>query len=95
MIRCSWGEGGSLTYVAHRHSEDDEDDEELPPQAAVCRCSQPLSGFSGRSPEDEMMLHAVMKANPGSDFIYVVDTRPKVTPTVARARSDLPCTVQT
>ncbi|KAF3851770.1 hypothetical protein F7725_005125 [Dissostichus mawsoni] len=35
-------------------------------QAAVCRCSQPLSGFSGRCQEDEAMLQALMKANPGS-----------------------------
>ncbi|KAI4832244.1 hypothetical protein KUCAC02_015218 [Chaenocephalus aceratus] len=49
--------------------------------AAVCRCSQPLSGFSGRCQEDEAMLQALMKANPGSDYIYVVDTRPKVTHT--------------
>lgn len=27
-----------------------------------------------------MMLQALMKSNPGSDYIYVVDTRPKVTP---------------
>uniref|UniRef100_A0A3P9LJ15 Myotubularin related protein 7b n=1 Tax=Oryzias latipes TaxID=8090 RepID=A0A3P9LJ15_ORYLA len=53
--------------------------------AAVCRCSQPLSGFSGRSQEDEMMLQAVMKANPGSDFIYVVDTRPKLNAMANRA----------
>uniref|UniRef100_A0A672FZX0 Myotubularin related protein 7b n=1 Tax=Salarias fasciatus TaxID=181472 RepID=A0A672FZX0_SALFA len=46
--------------------------------AAVCRCSQPLSGFSGRCQEDEMMLQAVMKSNPGSEYIYVVDTRPKL-----------------
>uniref|UniRef100_A0A673BC71 Myotubularin-related protein 7-like n=1 Tax=Sphaeramia orbicularis TaxID=375764 RepID=A0A673BC71_9TELE len=46
--------------------------------AAVCRCSQPLSGFSGRCHEDEMMLQALMKSNPGSDYIYVVDTRPKL-----------------
>lgn len=26
-----------------------------------------------------MMLQALMKSNPGSDYIYVVDTRPKVT----------------
>lgn len=25
------------------------------------------------------MLQALMKSNPGSDYIYVVDTRPKVT----------------
>lgn len=46
--------------------------------AAVCRCSQPLSGFSGRCQEDEMMLQAIMKSNPGSEYIYVVDTRPKL-----------------
>ncbi|XP_072322060.1 phosphatidylinositol-3-phosphate phosphatase MTMR7-like, partial [Eucyclogobius newberryi] len=46
--------------------------------AAVCRCSQPLSGFSGRCQEDEIMLQAIMKSNPGSDYIYVVDTRPKL-----------------
>ncbi|XP_028258666.1 myotubularin-related protein 7-like isoform X2 [Parambassis ranga] len=53
--------------------------------AAVCRCSQPLSGFSGRSQEDEMMLQAVMKSNPGSDYIYVVDTRPKLNAMANRA----------
>lgn len=46
--------------------------------AAVSRCSQPLSGFSGRCQEDEMMLQAIMKSNPGSEYIYVVDTRPKL-----------------
>lgn len=49
-----------------------------PPQASICRSSQPLSGFSARCLEDEQMLQAIRKANPGSDFIYVVDTRPKV-----------------
>ncbi|KAF7649309.1 hypothetical protein LDENG_00143530 [Lucifuga dentata] len=53
--------------------------------AAVCRCSQPLSGFSGRCQEDEAMLQAVMKSNPGSDFIYVVDTRPKLNAMANRA----------
>ncbi|KAK1341798.1 hypothetical protein QTO34_016548 [Cnephaeus nilssonii] len=46
--------------------------------ASICRSSQPLSGFSARCLEDEQMLQAIRKANPGSDFIYVVDTRPKV-----------------
>ncbi|XP_020788650.1 myotubularin-related protein 7b isoform X1 [Boleophthalmus pectinirostris] len=46
--------------------------------AAICRCSQPLSGFSGRCTEDEMMLQTIMKSNPGSEYIYVVDTRPKL-----------------
>ncbi|XP_076001489.1 phosphatidylinositol-3-phosphate phosphatase MTMR7-like [Genypterus blacodes] len=53
--------------------------------AAVCRCSQPLSGFSGRCQEDELMLQAVMKSNPGSEFIYVVDTRPKLNAMANRA----------
>ena len=49
----------------------------LSPQASICRSSQPLSGFSARCLEDEQMLQDIRKANPGSDFIYVVDTRPK------------------
>ncbi|XP_061686068.1 myotubularin-related protein 7b isoform X8 [Syngnathoides biaculeatus] len=53
--------------------------------AAVCRCSQPLSGFSGRCQEDELMLQAVMKSNPGSPYIYVVDTRPKLNAMANRA----------
>ncbi|KAJ3614936.1 hypothetical protein NHX12_018505, partial [Muraenolepis orangiensis] len=35
--------------------------------------------------EDEQMLTAVMKANPGSDFIYVVDTRPRLNAMANRA----------
>lgn len=49
-------------------------------QAALCRCSQPLAGFSARCLEDEQMLQAIREANPGSPFMYVVDTRPKVPP---------------
>ncbi|XP_062495010.1 myotubularin-related protein 7 isoform X3 [Pezoporus occidentalis] len=53
--------------------------------ASICRSSQPLSGFSARCLEDEQMLQAVRKANPGSDFIYVVDTRPKLNAMANRA----------
>ncbi|XP_058241082.1 myotubularin-related protein 7b isoform X3 [Hemibagrus wyckioides] len=53
--------------------------------AAVCRSSQPLSGFSTRSPEDEQMLQAIMKSNPASEFMYVVDTRPKLNAMANRA----------
>ncbi|XP_030622027.1 myotubularin-related protein 7a [Chanos chanos] len=53
--------------------------------AAVCRSSQPLSGFSARCLEDEHMLEAVMKSNPGSRFMYVVDTRPKMNAVAYRA----------
>ena len=42
------------------------------------RCSQPLAGFSARCVEDEQMLQALLKANPKSNIMYVVDTRPKV-----------------
>uniref|UniRef100_A0A8D3D5K3 Myotubularin related protein 7a n=1 Tax=Scophthalmus maximus TaxID=52904 RepID=A0A8D3D5K3_SCOMX len=48
--------------------------------AAICRSSQPLSGFSARCLEDEQMLEAILRSNPRSDFMYVVDTRPKVRP---------------
>lgn len=47
-------------------------------KAAICRCSQPLSGFSARCLEDEIMLNCVLGTNPNSSFMYVVDTRPKV-----------------
>ncbi|XP_042196613.1 myotubularin-related protein 8 [Callorhinchus milii] len=53
--------------------------------AAICRCSQPLSGFSARCVEDEQMLQAISKANPGSPFMYVVDTRPKLNAMANRA----------
>ncbi|XP_053399742.1 myotubularin-related protein 8-like isoform X2 [Mercenaria mercenaria] len=54
-------------------------------QAAICRCSQPLAGFSARCVEDEQMLHAILKANPNSAFMYVVDTRPKINAMANRA----------
>ncbi|KAG6934389.1 myotubularin related protein 8 [Chelydra serpentina] len=53
--------------------------------AAICRCSQPLSGFSARCLEDEQMLQAIRRANPGSPFMYVVDTRPKLNAMANRA----------
>lgn len=49
-----------------------------PNQASICRCSQPLSGFSARCLEDEQMLEAIRNTNPNSKFMYVVDTRPRV-----------------
>lgn len=47
-------------------------------QASICRCSQPLSGFTARCLEDEQMLEAIRNTNPNSKFMYVVDTRPMV-----------------
>ncbi|KAK1885118.1 Myotubularin-related protein 6 [Dissostichus eleginoides] len=54
-------------------------------KAAVCRCSQPLSGFSARCLEDESMLQAICKANHNSRFVYVMDTRPKLNALANRA----------
>ncbi|XP_057707151.1 myotubularin-related protein 7a [Corythoichthys intestinalis] len=53
--------------------------------AAICRSSQPLSGFSARCLEDEQMLEAILRSNPRSDFMYVVDTRPKLNAMANRA----------
>lgn len=47
-------------------------------KASICRCSQPLSGFSARCLEDEQMLGAIRKTNPNVGYMYVVDTRPRV-----------------
>ncbi|CAG0918631.1 unnamed protein product [Notodromas monacha] len=54
-------------------------------KAALCRCSQPLAGFSARCVEDETMLCNVLKANPNAGFMYVVDTRPKINAMANRA----------
>ncbi|XP_056628589.1 myotubularin-related protein 7b isoform X1 [Triplophysa dalaica] len=53
--------------------------------ASICRSSQPLSGFSARSSDDEQMLQALMKSNPVSELMYVVDTRPKLNAMANRA----------
>lgn len=47
-------------------------------QAAICRCSQPLAGFSARCVEDEQMLNCILRANPNAKHMYVVDTRPRI-----------------
>ncbi|XP_060047716.1 myotubularin-related protein 6 isoform X5 [Erinaceus europaeus] len=54
-------------------------------EAAICRCSQPLSGFSARCLEDEHLLQAISKANPVNRYMYVVDTRPKLNAMANRA----------
>uniref|UniRef100_A0A8B9KPY6 Myotubularin related protein 6 n=1 Tax=Astyanax mexicanus TaxID=7994 RepID=A0A8B9KPY6_ASTMX len=54
-------------------------------KAAVCRCSQPLSGFSARCLEDEHMLQAISKANHNNRYVYVMDTRPKLNALANRA----------
>ncbi|XP_077434130.1 myotubularin-related protein 7a isoform X3 [Vanacampus margaritifer] len=53
--------------------------------ATICRSSQPLSGFNARCLEDEQMLKTILRSNPRSDFMYVVDTRPKLNAMANRA----------
>lgn len=52
----------------------------------MCRCSQPLAGFSARCMEDEQMLQDILLANKDSNFMYVVDTRPRVSPNACTER---------
>ncbi|XP_065576033.1 myotubularin-related protein 8-like isoform X3 [Artemia franciscana] len=53
--------------------------------AALCRCSQPLSGFSARCLEDEQLMASILQANPRTRFMYVVDTRPRINAMANRA----------
>ncbi|VVC24574.1 Protein-tyrosine phosphatase-like,Tyrosine specific protein phosphatases domain,PH domain- [Cinara cedri] len=54
-------------------------------KASICRCAQPLSGFNARCMEDEQLLTCVLYTNPGSEYMYVVDTRPKINAMANRA----------
>ncbi|XP_030648501.1 ankyrin repeat and SOCS box protein 12a isoform X1 [Chanos chanos] len=54
-------------------------------KAAICRCSQPLSGLNARCVEDEQMLEAISRSNPNCPFVFVVDTRPKLNAMANRA----------
>lgn len=67
---------GRLPVLSYLHQENN---------AAMCRCSQPLAGFSARCVEDEEMLQAILKSNPKSDVMYIVDTRPKINAMVNKA----------
>ncbi|CAF4344730.1 unnamed protein product, partial [Adineta steineri] len=49
-----------------------------PNGASITRCSQPLSGFSARCQEDEHLLQCILKTNPHSNTMYIIDTRPRV-----------------
>lgn len=66
---------GRLPVLTYLHSN----------KAAICRCSQPLSGFSARCPEDEEMMHNILYTNPNSRYMYVVDTRPRINAFANRA----------
>lgn len=54
-------------------------------KAVICRCSQPLSGFSARCVEDEQLLNCILQSNPNCNFMYVVDTRPMINAMANRA----------
>ncbi|XKL64032.1 hypothetical protein PGB90_004118 [Kerria lacca] len=54
-------------------------------KAVICRCSQPLSGFSARCEEDEQLLNYILQSNPNCSYMYVVDTRPKINAIANRA----------
>ncbi|XP_063992253.1 myotubularin-related protein 6 isoform X2 [Diachasmimorpha longicaudata] len=66
---------GRLPVLTYLHSN----------KAAICRCSQPLSGFNARCPEDEQMLYHIACTNSTSKFMYVVDTRPRINAMANRA----------
>lgn len=54
-------------------------------KASICRCSQPLSGFSARCLEDEQLLEAIRQTNTNVNYMYVVDTRPRINAMANRA----------
>ncbi|KAL8587614.1 hypothetical protein ACOMHN_045303 [Nucella lapillus] len=82
VTRCSQ----PLAGFSARCVEDEQMLQAMIYDAAVTRCSQPLAGFSARCVEDEQMLQAILKANPKSKFMYVVDTRPKINAMVNKAQ---------
>ncbi|XP_049560460.1 myotubularin-related protein 8 [Orcinus orca] len=52
---------------------------------AIYHCSQPLSGFYTHCIDDELLLEVISQTNPESQFMYVVDTRPKLNAMANRA----------
>uniref|UniRef100_A0A8R1TZY3 phosphatidylinositol-3,5-bisphosphate 3-phosphatase n=1 Tax=Onchocerca volvulus TaxID=6282 RepID=A0A8R1TZY3_ONCVO len=49
-----------------------------PNAASISRCAQPLTGFSARCVEDEMLMDAIAKTNPSNSALYLIDTRPRM-----------------
>ena len=46
--------------------------------ASISRCAQPLTGLNARSIEDEQLIQHISATNKNASFMYIVDTRPKV-----------------
>jgi hypothetical protein len=65
---ASFRSRGRLPVLSYLHSNG----------ASICRCAQPLAGFNTRCVEDEQLMQCILSTNPKSKFMYVVDTRPKV-----------------
>ncbi|PIC40394.1 hypothetical protein B9Z55_011752 [Caenorhabditis nigoni] len=66
---CKFRSRGRLPVLTYFHRQT---------EAALCRCAQPLTGFSARCVEDEKLMELVGKANPNSENLFLVDTRPRV-----------------
>jgi myotubularin-related protein 6/7/8 len=49
-----------------------------PNGASISRCAQPLTGLNARSVEDEQLIQNISATNKNASFMYIVDTRPKV-----------------
>ncbi|KAH7720604.1 Myotubularin-related family protein [Aphelenchoides avenae] len=49
-----------------------------PNGATICRCAQPLSGFSARCVEDESLMELIRQTTPTSTNLFIIDTRPRV-----------------
>ncbi|KAJ1370825.1 Myotubularin- protein 6 [Parelaphostrongylus tenuis] len=64
---CRFRSRGRLPVLTYFHK---------PNGAAICRCAQPLTGFSARCVEDEKLMELIGKANKNCDTLFLVDTRP-------------------
>lgn len=57
-----------------------------PTGAVICRCAQPLTGFSARNVEDEKLMELIGKASGTGEVLYMIDTRPKINQMVNKAQ---------
>ncbi|EYC03983.1 hypothetical protein Y032_0090g2347 [Ancylostoma ceylanicum] len=69
MGSCRFRSRGRLPVLTYFHKSNG---------AAICRCAQPLTGFSARCVEDEKLMELIGRANKNCDTLFLVDTRPMV-----------------
>uniref|UniRef100_A0A5K3EMM1 Myotubularin phosphatase domain-containing protein n=3 Tax=Mesocestoides corti TaxID=53468 RepID=A0A5K3EMM1_MESCO len=55
-------------------------------KAVLCRSSQPLSGLTSKSVDDQLMLRCIRCASGDGPLLYVVDTRPPLNALTNRAQ---------